>query len=120
MQCKNGKKNGKTICYFKGKLSCIEYYRNDYLHGKRICYHANGRVLAVEHYRNGLYHGTFETFDDKGVITYRGARKNHGNLWNNYYEGGKLVKREVFPGAHGRFTLVETYKNGKLVKREKK
>jgi antitoxin component YwqK of YwqJK toxin-antitoxin module len=126
----DGVLNGDKVWYGEnGKIGLIEPYKNGKRMGTQISYYTNGTIRSKINYKDNRLDGTIEWFDKNGklinsskiingngnwlVYSHNGRLREKGNYknwkkdgaWIKYFEDGSLEKKE-------------TYKDGKLVKRE--
>lgn len=86
----DGKKNGVfKEWYPNGNIKEVSLFRDDELHGRRICYWSNGSKRFHVNYINGVMDGVYEEWDDNGISKqiktyYKGklicVKKSHLNL----------------------------------------
>lgn len=64
----DGRKNGVfKEWYLNGKIKEVSLFRDDELHGRRICYWPNGTKRFHVNYINGLMDGVYEEWDENGI-----------------------------------------------------
>jgi antitoxin component YwqK of YwqJK toxin-antitoxin module len=89
-QYTNGLKNGVfKEWYINGKIKEVSLFRDNELHGRRICYWPNGTKRFHVNYINGQMDGVYEEFNNNGMTKqiktyYKGklicVRKNQMDL----------------------------------------
>lgn len=63
-----GRKNGVfKEWYQNGQIKEVSLFRDDELHGRRICYWPNGTKRFHVNYINGLMDGVYEEWDENGI-----------------------------------------------------
>jgi len=95
-------------------------WQNGEVHGDRIMYHPNGKVMTTTKYVRGKETGESRSFDPEGrterTVTFKGGKK-HGELKDYWPETGKL--RRVIPYHNGKVEgLVREYYSDGTKKRE--
>ncbi len=95
----NGKLHGWKIIYFPdGKIMEKTYYQKGKKEGDLIIYAENGEVLQEYRYKNNKLHGNSKVYNSRGQIISEGAYKqgHRDGKWR-YYTEGKLDSIQKFP-----------------------
>lgn len=94
----NGQLHGDKLVYYEnGKLVEKSTYVNGDIDGISTWYSDNGTVVKEFTYKNGLLHGPSKYYNAKGELLAEGSYKNdqkHG-IWK-YYENGKFTEEKDF------------------------
>ncbi|NQV03627.1 MAG: toxin-antitoxin system YwqK family antitoxin [Bacteroidia bacterium] len=92
---KSGRRNGITLQFDrKGKISNVEHYQNNQLHGHVFIYSPfSSKLLKRQEYENGMLTGLFRSYYDTGKIQeeafYRANQKHGPSKWFNHE--GRLI-----------------------------
>ena len=98
----------ETIHYNDGSIQRESEMKNGLMDGSTRFYHSNGKFWAEWIYRNGIPYTVVSNFNSSGKPREKGnLKEGNGTLYNynekddlifiEYYENGKLVKRESAP-----------------------
>jgi antitoxin component YwqK of YwqJK toxin-antitoxin module len=96
---KDGKLEGNRKVYFlSGAVAEEATYKNGQRDGAYKVYLENGIVAEEINFKNGLYNGSAEFRDGTGKIVSKGnfVKDEKKGIWE-FYEAGKLVKKEKYP-----------------------
>ena len=86
----NGKKNGIFKEWYPGgTIKEVSMFRDDELHGRRICYWPNGTTRFHVNYSEGEMDGVYEEFADNGIT----------KQIKTYYKGNLIRVRKSLLGA---------------------
>lgn len=128
--------NGTKIVYYDDGISIdVEYtLKNGNFDGPTKNYYRNGKIKLVGYFKNNKKEGIWEDYDENGdikrTLTFKDGELNGAA---NYYEDGKLVKKENYNNgmlsgesmtqffnydANVTFELISNYSNDKKNGRE--
>lgn len=119
---KGGKRHGKFIDYWKGKVYSTREYINDLMDGESITYTYDGRLMYKNTYRLGVVHGPQYAYFDDGV-TISSVRTcingEYTGIYKVYYPDSSLLevgflKDCEFEGEFVRYDLDGTITRHKL------
>ena len=116
------KLEGKWIYYHNNSKVVMtnEFYKGGKLHGKRSVFYPNGKLAEETEYKNGLMHGLYKKFTDTGVVLENATYVNNEFHGPAIYKNpdGNVISKGVFKKGK-KDGYWEFFENGKLVKKEK-
>ena len=107
---KSGLKSGPSISYYpNGTVAVDQLYNNDLENGPFVMYYTNGNKEMEGVYLSGNYNGAFANYYESGK-----------NMQSGDYINGKRNGMWLFYNSNGSLRTVIHYKNGIIVKEERK
>ena len=88
----NGKLHGEKIWYSDdGKVVMSENYNNDKLDGEQKAYYANGQVKSIIRYKNNKIVG-LETYNQNGKTLHKEDLSDGTGVWKTFWDNGKVME----------------------------
>ena len=119
--------------YPNEKLSKIEHYNNDKLHGEQIHFYDNKQIKLKSFYTNGFKNGEWIAYFENGKVMqkYNYTHDRLGGSYIEYYENGiikeegeyagdKKYKKWKYFNDKGELLKTEIWKRGELIKTSNK
>lgn len=89
---KDGKLHGEKIWYSDdGKIVMSENYNNDKLDGEQKAYYANGQVKSIINYKNNKIVG-LEAYNQNGKTLHKEDLSNGTGVWKAFWDNGKVME----------------------------
>jgi antitoxin component YwqK of YwqJK toxin-antitoxin module len=88
----NGKLHGARIWYSDdGKIVMSENYNNDKLDGEQKAYYTNGQVKSIIRYKNNKIVG-LEVYNQNGKTLHKEDLSNGTGVWKTFWDNGKVME----------------------------
>ena len=88
----NGKLHGERIWYSDdGKVVMSENYNNDKLDGEQRAYYANGQVKSIIRYKNNKIVG-LEVYNQNGKTLHKEDLNDGTGVWKAFWDNGKVME----------------------------
>ena len=88
----DGKLHGEKIWYSDdGKVVMSENYNNDKLDGEQKAYYANGQVKSIINYKNNKIVG-LEAYNQNGKTLHKEDLSNGTGVWKAFWDNGKVME----------------------------
>ncbi len=118
----NRKNEGGWKFYHKASTQLMkeEFYKNGTLEGIQKTYFSNGSIAEETTYKNGQKEGLYKVYLENGTVVEEATFKNNEYDGPAIYRnaGGQIVSKGTFV-KNERKGIWEFYEDGKLVKKEK-
>lgn len=88
----NGKLHGERVWYSDdGKVIMSENYNNDKLDGEQKAYYANGKIKSIINYKNNKVVG-LEVYAKDGSTLHKANLSTGTGLWKTFWDNGNVME----------------------------